>query len=122
MTGDMLEIAAKGYYDVPQGLYGVAKDVGNPVQTLIDVLIAAGISAAATVAGSWTLIGAALGTAATYYGISRIVSTIQQIIALLEGVVTIVDTFTDVVLAALGSAGDWHSIDIPDAFHNNLVH
>jgi hypothetical protein len=49
------------------------------------------------------------------------VSTIQKIIALLESVVTFVDTFTDVVLGALGAAGDWHSIDIPDAFENNLV-
>ncbi len=121
-AADMLDIAAKGYDDVAQGLYGVAKDVGNLVQTLIDLLIAAGISAAATAAGSWTLIGAAIGTAATYYGITKIVSTIQKIIAVLESAVTFVDTFTDVVLGALGSAGDWHSIDIPDAFHNNLVH
>ena len=120
-AADMLEIAANGYADVAQGLYGVAKDVGNLVQTLIDLLIAAGISAAATAAGSWTLIGAAIGTAATYYGISQIVSTIQKIVAALEGVVTLVDTLMDVVLATLGSAGDWHSIDIPDAFENNLV-
>ena len=53
-AADMLDIAAKGYDDVAQGLYGVAKDVGNLVQTLIDLLIAAGISAAATAAGSWT--------------------------------------------------------------------
>jgi hypothetical protein len=36
-------------------------------------------------------------------------------------VVTLVDTLMDVVLGALGAAGDWHSVDIPDAFENNLV-
>ena len=41
-AADMLDIAAKGYADVAQGIYGVAKDVGNLVQTLIDLLIAAG--------------------------------------------------------------------------------
>ena len=83
----MLEIAADSYDDVANGLYGVAKDVGMLIQTLIDLLIAAGISAAATVAGSWTLIGAAIGTAATYYGITEIVKTIKKIIALIEGAI-----------------------------------
>jgi hypothetical protein len=120
-AADMLEIAAKGYDDVAQGLYGVAKDVGDLIQLLIDLLIAAGISAAATVAGSWTLIGAAIGTAATYYGITKIVETIQKIITAIEGAMTIVDVFTDSVMALLGSAGDWHVVDIPDAFENNVV-
>jgi hypothetical protein len=115
----MLEIAADAYDDVANGLYGVAKDVGMLIQTLIDLLIAAGISAAATVAGSWTLIGAAIGTAATYYGITEIVKTIQKIIALIEGAMTIVDVLVDGVSALLGSAGDWHLVDIPDAFENN---
>jgi hypothetical protein len=115
----MLEIAANGYDDVANGLYGVAKDVGNLIQVLIDLLIAAGVSAAATVAGSWTLIGAAIGTAATYYGVTRIVETIQKIIAAIEGAMTIVDVFVDGVSALLGSAGDWHLVDIPDAFENN---
>lgn len=116
-----LEIAAKGYDDVANGLYGVAKDVGNLVQTLIDLLIAAGISAAATAAGSFTLIGAAIGTAATYYGITQIVKTIQLIITTIEGAMTFVDVFVDTVSATLGSAGDWHVVDIPDAFDNNVA-
>jgi hypothetical protein len=118
-AADMLEIAADSYDDVANGLYGVAKDVGTLIQTLIDLLHAAGSSAAATVAGSWTLIGAAIGTAATYYGITEIVKTIQKIIALIEGAMTIVDVLVDGVSALLGSAGDWHLVDIPDAFENN---
>ncbi len=117
----MLEIAATGYDDVAQGLYGVAKDVGGLIELLIDLLIAAGISAAATVAGSWTLIGGAIGTAATYYGITKIVDTIRKIIAAIEGAMTLVDAFADSVLALLGSAGDWHVVDIPDPFANRAV-
>ena len=117
----MLDIAASGYDDVANGVYGVAQDVGNLVQTLIDLLIAAGISAAATAAGSWTLIGAAIGTAATYYGITEIVRTIQKIIAAIEGAMTLVDGFVDLVSGLLGSAGDWHVVDVPDAFDNNVA-
>ncbi|MBT9256552.1 hypothetical protein KMZ32_14075 [Phycicoccus sp. MAQZ13P-2] len=117
----MLEIAAKGYDDVANGLYGVAKDVGNVVQTLIDLLIAAGISAAATAGGSWTLVGGAIGAAATYWGITEIISNIQKIIGLIEGAMTIVDVLVDTVSATMGSAGDWHLVDIPDAFDNNVA-
>ena len=120
-AADMLEIAADGYDDVANGLYGVAKDVGQLIQTLIDLLIAAGVSAAATAASSWTLIGAAIGTAATFYGITEIVSTIRTIVRVIEGAVTFVDVFVDTVSAALGSAGDWHVVDIPDAFDNRVA-
>ncbi len=118
-AADMLEIAAKGYDDVAQGIYGVAKAVGDLVQTAIDWLIATGISAAASVGGSWTLVGGAIATAATYYGVTQVVETIQKIIVALEGAITLVDLFADSVMALLGSAGDWHVVDIPDAFENN---
>ena len=120
-AANKLEIAAKGYDDVADGVYGVAKDVGTLVETLIDLLIAAGVSAAATVAGSWTLIGAAIGTAATFYGITRIVETIQLIITTIKGAMTFVDVFSDVVLGLLGSAGDWHEVTVPASFDNRVV-
>ncbi len=117
----MLEIAAKGLDDVAAGVWGCAQDVGNAVESLVDWLIAAGISAAATASLSWTLIGGAIGTAATLYGATEIVQTIARIISLLEKVITFVDGFIDVVSGFLGSAGDWHLVDIPDAFDNNVA-
>jgi hypothetical protein len=121
LAADRLEIAAKGYDDVASGLYGVAKDVGNLIEALIGLLISTGISLAATAAGSVTLVIGALGAAATYYNITQIVSSIQKIVALIEGAMTLVDTFTDVVLGALGSAGDWHPVTIPGPYDNNVV-
>jgi len=121
LAADRLEIAAKGYDDVASGLYGVAKDVGNLIESLIGLLISTGISLAATAAGSVTLVIGALGAAATYYNITQIVSSIQKIVALIEGAMTLVDTFTDVVLGALGSAGDWHPVTIPGPYDNNVV-
>lgn len=117
----MLEIAANGLDDVANGVYGCAQDVGNLVTTLLDLLIAAGISAAATASLSWTLIGGAIGAAATFYGITEIVQAIAKIIAVLESVITFVDTFVDVVSGVLGAAGDWHLVDVPDAFDNNVA-
>lgn len=120
-AADMLEIAAKGYDDVANGLYGVARDVGNLIEALVGLLISTGISLAATAAGSVTLVIGALGAAATYYNITQIVSTIQKIVAVIEGAITLVDTFSDVVLAAFGSAGDWHRVEIPSGYDNNVV-
>lgn len=98
----------------------MAKDVGNLIEALVGLLISTGISLAAA-AGSITLVIGALGAAATYYNITKIVSTIQKIIAVIEGAITLVDTFADVVLAAFGSAGDWHQVDIPSSYDNNVV-
>ncbi len=117
----MLEIAATGLDDVANGIYGCAQDVGNLVTTLIDLLIAAGIEAAATASLSWTLVGGAIGAAATLYGITRIVDTISAILSKLELVMTLVDTFVDLVSGTLGAAGDWHLVDIPDAFDNHVA-
>ncbi|MGG5259966.1 hypothetical protein [Phycicoccus avicenniae] len=115
----MLEIASKGYDDVAQGIYGIAKSVGDMVQTLIDWLIKTGISAAAASAGSLTLIGGALGAAGTFYGITQVVKTIHSITKAIERTLTVVDAIMDGFHGLLGSAGDWHLVDIPAAFENN---
>lgn len=108
-----LESLGREFETMAVGMYETANSIKGLWETLLDLLIAIGLEAAAAAASSWTIIGPILAGAAAIATITKAIGVWGQILETNNHAWNAVQGFTGLVAGFLGGLDDMEKYALP---------
>jgi len=116
---DPLRSIAQEVNNVAQGMRSFQELLVSLIGAVLDWAIAIAVSAAATAASSWTVVGGLIGGGATAVSIAGAVKTWLEVIEIHAKAMTMVDAFVGLTAGYLGSIHGFAMQPLPGGAYNN---
>lgn len=114
-----LESVGRGFETMATGMYETANAIKGLWETLLDLLIAIGLEAAAAAATSWTVIGPILAGAAAIATITKAIGVWGQILEMHNHGWNAVQGFTGLIAGFLGGLADLDKHALPESGYDH---